>query len=486
MFDLGMAFQLEYLLLAAAGAGAGIIWGAMPGLSTTMAMALLVGLTYGMSLEAAVVFMLGVFTGSTFGGAISAILINIPGTPAAVPTQLAGFPLAKRGQGGLALGTAITFSMFGNWAGILALLLLAPLILQAAMQFGSWEVCLLGIWGVSIAGALGSEGQPVLKGWMSGWLGLLIATIGREAIHGHERFTFGSIELVGGILYLPLLIGLFGMAEVFMVLSERTPYSIPQKIGRMFPSLSIIRKYWTAGIRSSFLGVLIGVVPGAGANIASFAAYGAGEKISKKDFSKGDLEGVVCSEVANNACLGGSLLPTLTLGIPGSAPAAAFLAALNLQGIIVGPMIAHHHPGLVQFMYGTLIVANIAMFLLAFLIIKPSVRFFALPRELLMPLVTLLCVIGAFAGKLAMFDVHLMFILGVFGFILRKARFPLAPLVLGVILGPLVDVNLRRAMIIFQNASIWDILAQPVGTTLLVIIIITFLAGLIKGKTRVG
>jgi len=330
MYSFFTAFDPLMILLCTSGAALGIIWAALPGLSTTMAMALLVGLTYSMSAETAIIFILGTYTGSVFGGAISAILINIPGTPDAVPTQMAGFPLAKKGQGGLALGMSITASMAGNWAGILLLVVCVPYILDIALKFASWEVALLALWGISISGTLTAGERPV-KGWISGWLGVLLAMVGREEIYGVERFIFGSQELLLGIPYIPVLIGLFGLAEIFQVLGEPQPYVIPQKIGRMFPPFRMFIKYWKSIIRSSIVGLITGIIPGAGANVATFVSYGIGERTSGRKFSDGDMEGVVCSEVANNANIGGALLPSLVLGIPGSAPTAAFLAALNLH-----------------------------------------------------------------------------------------------------------------------------------------------------------
>jgi putative tricarboxylic transport membrane protein len=449
-----------------------------------MAMALLVGLTYNMSTEPAIIFILGTFTGSVFGGAISAVLINIPGTPDAVPTQMAGFPLAQKGQGGLVLGMSITASMVGNWIGILLLVTCVGYVLDIALKFASWEVALLALWGVSISGTLTSGEAPV-KGWISGWLGILLAMVGREEIHGVERFTFGNAELLLGIPYIPVLIGLFGMTEIFMVLSQPHPYIIPQKIGKIFPSIKMFLKYWKSIVRSSFVGLVTGIIPGAGANVATFVSYGIGERFSGRRFSKGDMEGVICSEVANNANIGGALLPTLVLGIPGSATTAAFLAALNLHGIVVGPTIELEQPGIMYFMYGTLIVANIGMYLCAFALIKPSVKLFSLPREILLPIIALLCVLGAFAQKMSMFDIYLMFGFGVLGLCMRKFDIPIGPLVLGVILGNMLDQNFRRAMLIFEDKSLWQILIdRPLGTLLIGVVLITFINGIWPRKKK--
>jgi putative tricarboxylic transport membrane protein len=254
----------------------GIIWGALPGLSTTMAMALLIGLSTGMSQNVAIMFMLGVYTGSVFGGAISAVLINIPGTPDAVPTMMEGYPLAQRGEGGLALGTAIAASFMGNWVGIVLLIAFIPLLLTLALEFRSWEMFLLAMWGIAISGTM-AAGEKPLKGWISGWIGLLIAFVGLDSIHGVSRFTFGSYTLDDGISYIPLLIGLFGLAEVLRVLPQDSPTGIPTQVGRVVPPMRSLIKYSRSAIRSGLIGTIVGAIPGAGANVASFFSYDIGQ-----------------------------------------------------------------------------------------------------------------------------------------------------------------------------------------------------------------
>ena len=308
------------------GVSLGILWGAMPGLSTTMAMTLLIGLTVGMSQTVAIMFMLGVYTGSVFGGAISAVLVNIPGTPDAVPTMIEGYALARRGEGGLALGTAISASFLGNWVGILLLISLIPAVLFLALQFRSWEMFLLSLWGIAICGSMSSTEVPI-KGWISGWIGLLVSFVGLDAIHGVSRFTFGSFYLDDGIGFIPVLIGLFGLAEILRVLPQKSPPKIPSDVGRVLPSLSTLIRYVRPSLRSGIIGTVIGAIPGAGANVASFFAYDVGRRRASKEergkWGTGSYEAIVCSEVANNANVGGSMLPTLALGIPGNAAAAA-------------------------------------------------------------------------------------------------------------------------------------------------------------------
>jgi putative tricarboxylic transport membrane protein len=432
----------------------------------------------------AIMFMLGVYTGSVFGGAISAVLINIPGTPDAVPTMMEGHPLAKQGQGGLALGTAIAGSFLGNWVGILLLIAFIPLILEFALEFRSWEMFLLAMWGIAICGTMSSGEQP-LKGWISGWLGLLVAFVGLDRIHGVPRYTFDTFILEDGISYIPILIGLFGLAEILRVLPQKTPYAIPAEVGRVVPPFGMLWKYARSALRSGLIGTLIGAIPGAGANVASFLAYDVGRRRAAPEerakWGKGSYEGIVCAEVANNANVGGSMLPTLTLGIPGNAAAAAILAALELKNVVVGPSINIEHPGLIYFIYIALIIANFLMYGMAIALVKPCVKLFSLPRTLLMPLIIPLCMLGAFAVNLNYFDVYVMLAAGLVGYVLHRFGFPLAPMVLAVILGPLADENLRRAMIVFEDRSFWFIMTDhPIGSVLVVVVLYTFYDGIFR------
>jgi len=462
----------------------GIIWGALPGLSTTMAMGLLIGLSAGMPQEIAICFMLGVYTGSVFGGAISAVLINIPGTPDAVPTMIEGHQLARRGEGGKALGMAIASSFVGGTIGIVILILFIPLILTFALHFRSWEMFWLAVIGIMVSGSMSAGSMP-LKGWIAGWIGLLVALVGLDSIHAVPRFTFGSLALYDGISYVAILIGLFGMAEIFRTLPASKAPAIPDKVGKIIPSASMLKKYIPASIRSGVIGTTIGAIPGAGANVASFLAYDIGRRRAKKDekskWGKGSYEAIVCAETANNANIGGSMLPTLALGIPGNAPAAALLAALTLKNVVVGPTIEIDHPGLIYFIYAALFAANMLMYLAAFALIAPCVKLFSLPRGILMPLIIPVCVIGAFTVKLSMFDVWIMFVAGIAGWILSIFKFPVAPIVLGVILAPLADENLRRALLLFKDKEPGFVLSQTIGTVLMFFVLVVIVEGVIRG-----
>jgi putative tricarboxylic transport membrane protein len=484
MIDAFLQLASPWLLaLSLLGVSLGIVWGALPGLSTTMAMALLIGLSAGMDQSSAIVFMLGVYTGSVFGGAISAVLINIPGTPDAVPTMIEGNALARRGEGGQALGMAIMGSFIGNWIGILLLVAFIPVILVIALEFRSWEMFLLAMIGITICGSMSCGAMP-LKGWIAGWLGIMVALVGFEPIHAVPRYAYGIPELMDGISYVAVLIGLFGLTEILRVLPRRQQPGIPETVGRVIPSFRKVARYSGTAIRSGIIGAVTGAIPGAGANVASFLSYDVGRRFARPEekakWGKGSYEGLVSAEVANNANVGGSMLPTLTLGIPGNAAAAALMAALTLHNVVVGPTIEVDHPGLIYFIYASLIVANLLMYVAAIGLIRPCVRLFSLPRGILLPLILPVCVIGAYSVRLSMFDVWIMFAAGVAGLVLRHFRFPIAPIVLGVILAPMADENLRRALIVFEGRSLGFVLSQYVGTALLLALLLIFAEGAIR------
>ena len=478
MFSFFDAFTFQAMLYSCIGASLGIIWGAMPGLSMTMGMALLAQFSYSMGVADATAFLMGIYTGATFGGAISAILLNIPGTPDAVPTQLAGHPVARQGRGGEALSMAIVGSFIGNLVGILVLVALTPVLLVFALNFGAWEQFLLALWGILIAGSLSGESDSALKGWVSGWLGLCLAMVGIEPISGYDRMTFGIPNLLGGIAFIPALIGLFGLSEVMRIANRHETHRLPVQVGRVVPRFRDFGRYGRSALRSSAIGTFIGMVPGGGAPMATFLAYDLGQKASGKNFSKGSIEGVVCSETANNACIGGSLLPTMALGIPGTAAAAVFMAALAFQGVIVGPALGQSQPGYMSFLYGSLLVANLAMYVFAFVLIKPSIVALSFRKDALMPIVSVLCVLGAYSLQLSVFDVQVMLVFGVVGYVLRQWEFPLAPMVFAMILGGLADENLRKAMIIFGSDGLEHMFMRPIGLIMMAVIAFTLYTGI--------
>jgi len=478
------AFSYPQVFVTIIATVAGIVVGAIPGLTATMALALLINLTYSMQLSVAVAFLLGVYVGAVMGGCYSAIMINIPGTPSAAATALDGFVLAKQGHGGQAIGVGVIASFIGTVISIIVLVFLTPFLYGIALKFGQWEYFLISVFGIMICGNLSTQSTP-LKGWIVGFLGFFTAMIGLDAVYAFPRFTYGSYNLMAGISLIPALIGVFGISEILSVLQEDTPYSIESQLGTVFPKKSMVKDIVSTAARSGLIGCGIGAVPGAGEDIAAWVSYDVGKRRSKRGhlFGKGSYEGLASAETANNACIGGSMIPLLTLAIPGSPPAAMFLAAIWLHGVKPGPMLAIESPDFLYLTAVTLFIATTSMLVFGLLLAKPMVKILKINRKILMPIIVPLTVIGAYAGNVNSFDIRVMFIFGILGYILRKLEYPMAPLVLGIILGPTADIAFRQALMQGQGSLI-PLLGRPVGIVLMVAIVWILYSGFKASKVR--
>ncbi len=471
----GGVFQGMNLIIVAGAVLLGLVVGAIPGLTGTMALALLINLTYKLPSDQAVAFMLGVYVGAVSGGLFSAIMLNIPGTPNAAATALDGFPLAKKGKGGKALFGGVMASCLGTILSCILMMIATPFLSSIALKFGKWEMFLLAIFGITICGNL-SVDCPPLKGWLAGFIGFFVAMIGVENLYNSGRFIFVP-QLRSGVELIPALIGLFGIAEVLTVLQDRTPMEVNSDMGTILPSKEEFKQLMRPLIRSTLIGCGIGAIPGAGEDIAAWLSYSTGKSRSKNRdmFGKGSFEGLACSETANNACIPGAMIPMLTLAIPGSTQAAMFLAALNLHGIQPGPMLTVKSPSFMYTVGLTLIVAAIVMLGLALVLTKTMVKILQINRKILMPIIVSLTVVGAYASRTNMFDVKLMLVFGIIGFILRKLNYPLAPLTLGLILGGTADINFRQSLTMKGN-----VFARTVGDILLVVVLYSLVSGTIK------
>ena len=471
----GGVFQGMNLLIVAGAVLLGLVVGAIPGLTGTMALALLINLTYKLPSDQAVAFMLGVYVGAVSGGLFSAIMLNIPGTPNAAATALDGYPLAKKGKGGKALFGGVLASCLGTLIACIIMMVATPFLSSIALKFGKWEMFLLALFGITICGNLSVDCSP-LKGWLAGFLGFFVALIGVESMYNSGRFVFIP-QLRSGVELIPALIGLFGIAEVLTVLQDRTPFQVNSDMGTILPDKDELRQLLKPLIRSSLIGAGIGAIPGAGEDIAAWLSYSTGKSRSKhkEAFGKGSFEGLACSETANNACIPGAMIPMLTLAIPGSTQAAMFLAALNLHGIQPGPMLTIKDPPFMYTVGLTLAVAAIVMVILALILTKPMVKILQINRKVLMPIIVSLTVVGAYASRTNIFDVKLMLVFGVIGFILRKLNFPLAPLTLGLILGGTADINFRQSLTMSGN-----VLTRVVGDILIVVVLYSLISGGIK------
>jgi putative tricarboxylic transport membrane protein len=468
-----MIFDPVGLMLLFGSVFLGIMFGAMPGLTATLGVALLTTLTYGMRAETAMIALLGIYVGGVYGGSYSAILINIPGTAAAAATSLDGYPLACKGEGGRALGLTTTASAIGTFVGMLFVVTISPLIARVALQFTSFEFFLLAFFGIIISGTLTSP-DLVYKGWIAGLLGLFLAVVGRDGLQFYPRFTFGMPQLEGGLEVVPVLIGAFGIPQIISVLKDRFEPTEAKRFQRILPEFGTIIRHLRTILRSALIGVGIGAVPGIGEDIAGWVSYGAAKNASAhpENFGTGAVEGVIASETANNACIGGAMIPLLTLGIPGSPPAAMLLGALMLHGVNPGPMLRFDHPNFILQITAILLMASFAMWILGMLLAKQVVKILRIPPPLFMPIIAVLCVIGSYALGFKIFNLYLMIPVGIIAYFLTEMGYPIAPLVIGVILGPMADQNLRRALMVSQG-SFLPVFTRPVALILFLVIVLT-------------
>lgn len=461
----------------------GIAVGLMPGLTAVMAMSLLLGFMLNMPIEAGLGLLIGVYTGAIYSGSVTAIMLNIPGTPAAAATTLDGFPLAKKGKAREAVGTVTWASFFGEWIGEIVGFILMPFVAMVALMLGDWELFLVAIFGILLAGGL--AGKSPLKGWIAAFLGIAISLIGTDPIYGTSRFGY-SPELMRGIDFVPVLIGLFGVAEILIVLRSRRPYKLLGKPGRAVTRWDIFRKpsSITNIFRSGFIGVGLGLVPGAGESAAPWIAYDVARRRSKnpKEFGKGSHEGLIAAETANQSTSGGALIPTLTLGIPGSGPTAILLAALFMYGVHPGPSLIVDEPGFIATVIALFLVSAVVMRVLAYFASTWFIRLLFIPRGLILPVAVTIGVIGAWGVGFTAFDIQVMLIAGLIGYLLRTRGFPLAPLVLGVLIGPIADQSLRRAIITY-GGDFSVMFTRPLALIIMAVLVV-MLFGIFRQNRR--
>jgi putative tricarboxylic transport membrane protein len=470
----------QVLLVLSLSTSLGIVIGALPGLTATMGIALLTGLTYKIPTYLAIPLLMGIYVGAIYGGSISAVLINIPGTGAAAATALDGFPLAQKGEALTALNATRWASGIGTAIGLFALIGFAPLISMIAEKaFASPEFFLLAMFGIIICGSL-TAGEKPIKGWIAGFMGIMLSCVGIEEIHGYQRFVFGNPNLIGGIAFIPAMIGVFGIPQIIQTLRGGSAEFAVVKVdkekdkGKLF---RLLRINIMNIIRSGILGVGIGAIPGAGEDIAAWMSYDRAKKASKhpEEFGKGSYEGIIAAETANNSCIGGAIIPLLTLAVPGSAPAAVLLGALYLHGIRPGPMLSFEFPNFIYEMTAILFWATVALFIYGLLLSKVMVKVLKVKPTILMPIVGVLCVIGAYAIGVNRFDILVMTITGIIGYFLVEMGFPPAAFILGAILGPLADSNLRRTLLTYDG-SLMPFVTRPISLIFTILIAISILS----------
>ncbi len=473
--DLASVFSVWNILLNVLGVAIGIVFGALPGLTATMGVALFLPFTFGMQPVSAFALLLGIYCGGIYGGSVTAILIRTPGTPAAAATVLDGYPLAQQGHAFAALSGATIASFVGGVFSCLALMLLAPQLAKVALSFGPPEYFAVGLFGLSIVSSI--AGDQILKGVLSGLFGLVIASIGIDPIEGSPRFTFGSITLMGGVDFVSSLIGLFAISEVLSKVETIFTEKKLDGLGRMGGSI-IGAKVLVANtvnmIRSSIIGTIVGIIPATGSGMASWLSYNEAKRASKepKKFGHGSYEGLIASETANNAVTGGALVPLLTLGIPGDVVTAIMLGALMLQGLTPGPQLFSNHPDVVFGIYAMMILANVFMLILGLIGINAFVKVLKIPTGILMPCVLALTYIGAFAINNSVFDMRVATLMGLVGYVFTKANFPVPPILLGIILGPIIETNFRRSLIMSHGDL--TIFTRPICLVFIIISCVAF------------
>ncbi len=461
------------LLYAFGGVLCGVIIGALPGLGPSVGIAVLLPLTYGMDAATGIILLAGIYYGAMYGGSITAILINTPGDSAAVMTAMDGYPLSQKGQAGKALGMAAYASIIGGTIAVVAFMLLAPVISQYALMFGSSEYFALMVLGMtSIAGM---TGKSPAKGFLSAFIGLFIACIGMDLVNGSQRYVFGNIHLFSGIDFIPVAMGLFGIAEI---ISEKSNTDIRVEKDMFRPrNLFPTKREWADCLphigRGTVLGFLVGMLPGAGATIASFLSYDMAKRTSKnrEAFGSGVLEGVAAPESANNAASMGAMVPMLTLGVPGSGSTAIMMGALMMLGITPGPSFFTKAPDVAWGLVASMYIGNIFLLFLGICGLPLFVKVLQVKTPILNAVVLAFILVGAYALENSMFTVGLTIFFGMIGYFMKKFEIPAAPMVLAIVLGYLTESNLRQALII-GNGNFIHVITKPISATILVIALI--------------
>lgn len=443
----------DVLLFLFSGTLLGAVFGALPGITATMGIAVLTPLTFWLPAEPALAMLLGIYCGAIPGGGIPAVLLNIPGTPASIASAWDGYPLARGGKGGLALGINAIFSTAGQIASFLFLAVASVPISAFALRFGPAEYFGLALFGISLMAAV--SGGRVIPGLLSGLLGLSVALVGLDPMTAYPRYSFGRSEFLDGISFIPVMIGLFGLGEVLLQISQRRGeiQQLPGSLGRVFPRAAEWKEMAPAAALGSGIGTLVGAIPAAGGDIASVIAWEQARRLSKKkdEFGKGSIAGLAATCAACNSAIGGAMTTMLTLGIPGDAPSAVMIGALLIHGLQPGPMLLRNHRPLVFAIVFLMVLAALIVGVIGIAGARPLARTLRIPAPWLWSGILLLSIVGSYALNNAVLDLWVMFAAGLLGFVFRKLDIPLGPMVLGLILGPMMESNLRRALILSRG-----------------------------------
>jgi len=477
---LANVFSVKVLLSIIGGVAAGISIGAMPGLTSVMGIALLMPLTFTMDSTSGLMVLIGEFVGAIYGGSITAILINTPGTPSAAATVLDGYPMTKKGQAARALGISTVSSFTGGIISGLFLILIAPKLAEVALKFSAPETFALALFGISIIASI--SGKSILKGLMSGFFGIMLSLIGIDNITGYTRFTFGSAFLMKGLTFIPVLVGLFAMSQCFISIEDlREQVKITEKITHTMPSKEDMKIILPTIIRGGITGTFIGIVPGAGGDISAFISYDMEKRLSKHPelFGTGLPEAIAAPESSNNGTTGGALIPLLTLGIPGDGNTAVMLGALMVHNLVPGPQLFVEQPLVVNSLFLGFMLANVCMLVMGLSCIKLFTKIVSIPKVILVPIIMVMCVVGAYAIDNAFSDIVLMFVFGVIGYFMIKGGYPLSPIVLALILGPMAEGNFRRSLVM-SHGSYAIFFTHPIAFVFILIAIVSFVFPIVK------
>ncbi|WP_440679551.1 tripartite tricarboxylate transporter permease [Candidatus Pelagibacter sp. HIMB1517] len=462
----------------------GLILGVLPGLGPTTGGALILPFTITLDPLSAIVLLTAIYCAGTYGGAITAVLINTPGTPAAAATCLDGYPLAQKGEAGRALGMATFGSAFGGLFSVVVLVLFAPILANIAYEFGQPEYFALAIFGLTMLASIG-EGSPI-KNLIAGAFGILLSTVGKDIMASIDRFTFGVNELTEGIGFIPVVVGMFAMSELLVQsnLTNQIFERIAMKAVRL-PSKDDFKYCFKTILRSSGIGSFIGILPAEGGTVASLIGYSEAKRWSKKpeEFGKGAIDGIAGAETANNAATGGAMVPTLALGIPGSATTAVILTGLIIHGLRPGPDLFKEQPEFLYGIFGAMFFANILFFIFGFFGAKIFARITLIPNRLLWPMIFTLSVCGTYSLNQSFTDVFLMIGFGIIGYVMRKFGFSVVPVIIGLILGQLVELTLRQSLVIFDGN--WTLFfTRPIVVTFFILSVVALIFPNIRKKNK--
>lgn len=473
--------------LMAFGTLLGIVLGAMPGISSTMALAILLPATFSMQPAAAILFLMTVFMASVYGGSISAILMKLPGTPASIVTQMDGYPMAQKGRAGQALTYALVASTIGAIFGLILLVLLAPVLAGLATNFRSPEFAAIALFGIVMLSF--ASGGSILVATVVGFVGILLGMIGFDPLTDAQRMTLNAPALQSGLNLIPVMIGLFGLAEILNNLvadGRRTPAQ--PVIGRILVPLRDLLSRWKVMLRGSLIGTFVGAIPAAGSAVAVSIAYAQERKLSKtpEAFGTGHPDGVVAPEAANSAAVGGSLIPLVSLGIPGDSITAVLMGALMIHGLTPGPLLFANNPEFVSWIYASVLLGLVGTLVLGLALIRGVVLVTRIPTQLMAVFITVFCVIGAFSIRNDMNDVYVMIAFGVVGLVFMRVGLPVTSLAFGLILGPILEENLRRSLMLSRGS--WTVfLDRPIAAALVLIslaLILFPMLGTLRNRLR--